>query len=194
MNFRPPIIAATVLVLLIGAGILSLFLFFPQKNQEISSPSSFFGLPLFGTIAAPPSASQNPSTVPIVSADTLEVGASTGTMLVKNFTKVPDILPSFEGNVYISYPADINNEVEYEINYFSSDRSFLIVLAKEPIGETRRRAVEDLKNRLAVSDKDLCALAAEVRTPPWINDFYAAVNLGFPGCPGAVKFDGDPTL
>lgn len=122
----------------------------------------------------------------------LEVRTKTGTVSVKDFTKTVGVTTSFDENFYVSYPADQNSDLEYEINYLSSDHTFTVVLAKEPIGEMRRKAADDLAQRLGVSASDLCALDALVVAPRWVSDYYADQNLGFPGCANGVRFEGDP--
>lgn|GEM_PF-6992619 len=59
------------------------------------------------------------------------------------------------------------------------------VILKEPIGEVRRSATKDLIEKLAISNVDVCTLVADVNVPYFVNEFYSAKNLGFPGCPGA---------
>ena len=195
MNPRTLLIASLALLLIIGGGIVSLLSFFPRKVAETQPPSASSGLPLFGARTSGVSQNTNANTnAPQAgSSGTVEARSITGeSVLVSDFSKAPDVKGVYEGDFYVSYPADPNAELQYEINYFPTDRSFNIIIAQEPIGEIRRSAAEDLKNRLGVSVTELCSLVVDVRVMKWANDFYAGKNLGLPGCPGSEKFAGDP--
>lgn len=124
----------------------------------------------------------------------LVVKTATGTISVKDFTVGPGISKT-TGTFYVTYPAtgDITTpgSIEYQIFYFTDDRSFLVAILKEPIGVIRRRASADLANRLGISRTLLCNLVSNVTVAPGTNDEYDGLSLGFPNCPGARRFIGD---
>lgn len=192
------IVAFGALLLIFGLGILYFFSFGSNATEtntanEGASSATF---PFFGTKDDRGSVSTASQGVPVQSANTLEVRTVTGDILfVEDFTKDPDVIAESDNRVfYILYPNVTStnaSEFDYEINYFPSDRSFSVILAGEPLAEVRRKAADDLAQRIGISPKELCSIVATVQTPRWVNEYYADKNLGFPGCPGAVKFQGD---
>ncbi len=166
----------------------------PKQANISSNPfASFFpsqtGVNTGGTKTPTPSAGNS-------STKLLEVRTAGGSVMVKDFTKSSDVASSTD-NFSVSYPKGTEPgtlEAEYQIYFFPFDKSILVSILKEPIGEIRRKAADDLAARLGVSAKDLCKLVAEVDIPRGVNDFYTGMSLGFPGCPGATKFEGDPVL
>jgi hypothetical protein len=88
------------------------------------------------------------------------------------------------GTFYITYPA--SGTPLYEIDYAPEDRSFIIGLFAEPLGNTRQQAVTDLQTRTGLSESELCSSNIAVYVPAWVNDYYRGQNLGIEGCPGAM--------
>lgn len=76
---------------------------------------------------------------------------------------------------------------EYHIVYFSEDKSFIISLVAEPIGQARRDAEQFLMQTLGLTQQQMCALKYEVLTTSSVNGQFAGDNLGFSFCPGATK-------
>ena len=97
--------------------------------------------------------------------------------------------PSSVGTSSATVPSALDKG--YEILYFPSNTSFSIFLYKEPVSDVRKAMAADLAERLNIPDTALCNLAAFVWVSPRANTFYSGKNVGFPGCPGAVKFPGD---
>lgn len=77
-------------------------------------------------------------------------------------------------------------EERYRILYFPQGAYFLVSLYTEPLGETRLAAESELRQKLQLSNNELCALNLEVRTNIYTNETYAGRNLGLSFCPGAV--------
>ncbi len=123
-----------------------------------------------------------------------EVSTVNGPLAVKDFTVSGGVVASSE-IFYISYPptgnTDTPGSIDYQILYFVPDKSFLVSLMKEPLGDVRRRATVDLVNRLGITKAQVCTLVAEVMALPNVNEYYQSISLGFPNCPGATKFQGD---
>ena len=76
---------------------------------------------------------------------------------------------------------------EYNVVYFSQDKSFIVGLIKEPIGLARLDAEQFLMTQLGLTQAQMCNLKYQVLTSSDVNDFYAGENLGFSFCSGAVK-------
>jgi hypothetical protein len=79
----------------------------------------------------------------------------------------------------------------YEILYFPAEKSFNVTILKEPLGEVRATAANDLAGRLGISTDEVCAVLVDVRIVGTANEIYGGRHVGFAGCKGAVKFPGD---
>ena len=75
---------------------------------------------------------------------------------------------------------------EFNISYNTHTDFFNIILLKEPLGSARSGAEQFLRERLSLSNDELCSLRYFLGTPYWINEHYADKNLGFSFCPGAT--------
>lgn len=199
MKLSPTLIVAFgALLLILGLSVLYFFSFGSNatKTTIVNEDPFSAAFPFFGTKDNRGSVSTASQGVPVQSSNTLEVRTVTGDILfVEDFTKGPDIIAEPDNRVfyvlYSSVTSTNPSEFDYEINYFPSDRSFSLVLAGEPLAEVRRKAADDLAKRTGLSPKELCSIVATVQTPRWVNEYYADKNLGLPGCPGSVKFQGD---
>ncbi len=129
---------------------------------------------------------------------TLPVKSVSGTMLVRDFMSDPGVWLSADETYVVVHgsPSATSTQegVPYEIVYFPEDKGIIVSLLEEPLGEVRRDATDKLSAKLGISNAEICFLVAQVTVPRGVNDFYLGTNLGFPGCPGATKFPGDPTF
>lgn len=128
--------------------------------------------------------------------NTLEIASSNGPILVRDFTKDAGVASTTPPSSFLSWfpnseVSTTTAESAYEILYSPEGTFFIVVILKEPIGEVRRSATKNLIEKLGISNADICTLVADVNVPYFVNEFYSAKNLGFPGCPGAEKFEGD---
>ncbi|TAK59016.1 hypothetical protein EPO14_01710 [Patescibacteria group bacterium] len=128
--------------------------------------------------------------------NTLEIASSNGPILVREFTKDIGVASTTPPSSFLSWfpnseVSTTTAESAYEILYSPEGTFFIVVILKEPIGEVRRSATKNLIEKLGISNADICTLVADVNVPYFVNEFYSAKNLGFPGCPGAEKFEGD---
>jgi len=109
------------------------------------------------------------------------------TASVPDFTK--ESQPSWAGPTgYLVAGTDIG---DYMIVYVPSDgkaaSQFLITIYAEPIGAMRKTAEAALRNRLGMTDTQLCSVDVTVATAPGVSDTYDGTNLGLSFCPGSVK-------
>lgn len=75
----------------------------------------------------------------------------------------------------------------YNVVYYAGDRSFIIGLTREPLGEVRRNAERYLTETLGLTQVEMCALTYYVGTTAYVSSMYGSMgNLGFSFCPGAV--------
>lgn len=116
----------------------------------------------------------------------------------RDFLNDSDIASSTELGSFLYWtetlPEGSSEAPSYEIYFLEKDSLFIVVLLQEPIGEVRRDATNALIEKLGITNEDVCKLTAEVNVPYYVNELYSAKDIGFPGCPGAVKFSGDTTF
>jgi len=194
-------VAAFILILVMGAG--AVYLTFFAEEETISVPSEPFSniFPFSGSKAGADvgtPAKNNGNDTPTAAAGTISVVTLDGVMDVRDFTKDADVGTTVENDAfYVVFPKEAefsDKDLQYEVGYAPEERRMYVTIYKEPIGTIRLKAAADLAERLSLSGKDLCNLDALVIAPRWVNEYYADKNLGFPGCPNGVKFDGDPVF
>lgn len=200
MNSRSTLLIAIVvliLILVMGAGV-AYTLFFAPKEPVSSSSDYFSNLLLFlnskeDSVIFP---SNQGIQTEIKVTGAISVRTLSGVTEVRDFTKDIDVTTTTESDAFlIAFPKEFefsDTGLQYEISYIPEEQRIYLSIFKEPIGNIRRTASNDLMQRLGVSSKELCTLDVLVVAPRWVNDYYADKNLGFPGCPGATKFSGDP--
>lgn len=112
-----------------------------------------------------------------------------GKTAVEDFTAKPGVIqdPNVPGQYDLAGGSSPDASTAYHIFYQSEDDYFGIALYKEPLGQTRRQAEQDLISKLGIPQARMCALNYVVAPGPGVNDAYAGQNLGFSFCPGAVK-------
>ena len=120
----------------------------------------------------------------------LPITTSTGNSItVKNFENTPTTVkdPSGDGYYYVAGGANVNTtHAPYQIFYDSQHQYFGITLYKEPLGQYRTQAEDELMQELGISQQQMCSLNYDVSAGPGINDLYSSENIGFSFCPGAV--------
>lgn len=185
---------------------LSIFVWLQTRPPNTSlgdNSSSFFSI-FYGNKSSPvtPPISNGVASSTEVTSVALRGG---GNMTVRNFLSDPDVsnvgtsTTDTTGYYIVSqpYPPEVVPDSDgsgsyYHLSYFPQDKSFLITILKEPVGDVRREAIADLSARIGVSGAELCSLVIEVGTPTWVNSFFGARSLGVPGCLGSVEISGDP--
>ncbi|TAJ15172.1 hypothetical protein EPO56_01360 [Patescibacteria group bacterium] len=188
-------ITIAILVLVLLGSLIFIAFFSPRSNSSNQLlPEPISGFQNIVTPTSPVNLNTKPNKEDVLTGDSVfQVQLVDGSVLTTHdFTMSPDTQTTLDKSLtYVLFPKDNTAPLEYEINYLSESKSFVVILAKEPIAETRRAAAEDLMNRLGISNQELCSLSVRVQVPRWVSDFYSDKNLGFPNCPGAVKFSGD---
>ncbi len=116
---------------------------------------------------------------------TLEDGS---TVSVSNFTASGQPEWASESN---GYQVVGDDEGLYLVTYLPADEfgaqaQFLVSILAEPLSEVRTQAENALRNRLDVSNEELCALDIQVWTDSDVNASYAGRDLGLSFCPGAT--------
>lgn len=188
------ILAIATLVLIVGTGVLYFF-------AQVRTSSSVQDLPL-GTLPTTNTQTGGNASLPrnatgqSAPSNKFEIATTEGGLLVSDFTKAPGVASTTGASFSLSWfpgstAATSSDDASYEIYYYPGGTFFIVVILKEPIGEVRRQATDDLKEKLGVSDKELCTLVADVNVPYFVSNFYVGKNLGFPGCSGAIQFQGD---
>lgn len=200
MNPRSTLLIAVVTLILIlgmGAGIVYT-LFFTPKETASSSSDYFSNLLPFsnskeGNATLP--SSQGTQTDMLKTTGTIPVQTLGGVMEARDFTKDSDVATTTEDDAFfVAVPKEFefsDTGLQYEFGYIPDEQRIYVFLYTEPIGEIRRKATDDLAQRLNLSAKELCTLDVLVIAPRWVSEYYVDTNLGFPRCPGAVKFQAD---
>ena len=166
------IIGLLVLVLIVVAG----GVYFFMKKPALTQPSATNP---FGSV---------PSQNVLPTGDILTVTFSDGTQAsVPNFTKTNQ--PSWAGPS--GYEVAGTPDADFLITYIPKDSAghreqFLITLQKEPLGATRKAAEDALRQKLQLTNAQLCALDTQVRAAPGLNDAYNGQILGLSFCSGSV--------
>jgi hypothetical protein len=166
---------AFVLVILLTLGIVVLY---GHSNKPSSSQQNSSNP--FGSIIS--TSTQNPSSSASVSL--LKISASDGsTLVIPDFTKTnqPETANATSG-----YQVAGTNMADFQILYYPQNSGFLITLFTEPLGQTRLEAEQSLKQKLGLSESQLCTLTVQVSVPDDVSDTYSGENLGLSFCPGAV--------
>jgi hypothetical protein len=81
---------------------------------------------------------------------------------------------------------------DFLITYIPADSQsslpeFIITLQNEPLGATRLEVEDVLRNKLRLTDKQLCLLNVSIETAPGLSETYDGRQLGLSFCSGAVK-------
>lgn len=162
-----------VLLLAFLAGVIALSLFRSDEPDGNTPDGSFFG-GLF------PSGS-----TPAAGSTTLTLSDG-GTVQVRDLTvgKTPAELGN--ATYYELTEGDATAEERFSITY-GTDSSFSIALLMEPLSESRAAAEEYLRQKLGLSDQQLCGLYITVAVPNYVNEFYSAADVGLSFCPGATR-------
>jgi hypothetical protein len=166
-----PLIALAVFILLI-AGIAAFILLGKERSMPVDTEPTTF--PTGGLID--PGTNEPLKTLVITDYD----GAQ---MEVRDFRKTED--PFVPGQYVIAGGRDAES-APYDIFYQEMDNYFGITLYKEPLGEQRRLAEEELQRTLGITNDQMCRLNYVVAPGPGIAETYEGVNLGFSFCPGAT--------
>lgn len=122
--------------------------------------------------------------------ETTVASNGSGSISVKDFKSDPDtkVDTNNKGHYYLSGGLDPTAEdAPFSILYVDSDQSFNITLLKEPLGDYRKLAEQELMAKLGTSMEEMCGLRYWVSVPTWVNKTYSTKNLGFSFCPGAVQ-------
>ncbi len=187
----------TLVLLILISSVLFYSLFLsPETEPEPSlGGSPFEGGPI---INFPQGGGPTTGVEPAPETMTFPVKSVSGTLLVRDFMSDDGVWTSADGTYVVIEGTEsatgTTDGVPYEIVYFPEDKGLLVSILAEPIGEVRRDATYALLTKLGIDLPELCTLVAQVTVPRGINDFYLGMNLGFPGCPGATEFPGDPVF
>jgi len=185
------IIGAVVLVISAGA-LYVIWDLFDQGTSQESSPGTSYTPGGSDAPYVPYSNTQQGTTG---SGDTAEpyvaVAAQGGTAIrVKDFSKNPATVstPTIPGHYFLAGGLDPSGTgAPFSTFYVNADNSFTVTILKEPLGETRKAAEQDLIQKLGISSIRMCNLNYWVGVPGYLNPVYAGKNLGFSFCPGATQ-------
>lgn len=178
---------ATILVLLMGLGILYYVLFEHKPapdGQSGTTPGGSTFTP--GTTGYIPGTGTTgtPSGIPEGKMRILGVG---GDIIVNDFTvgrKAFDTGMGLGGKYYNLEPEATSTP--YQIQYWGPDTSFQIVLRGNPLGLVRREMEQYLLTLLGIGTEVACTLKYSVRVQTSYSELYSGQDLRFSFCPGAA--------
>jgi hypothetical protein len=186
-----PLILTVVGIILVGGALVVGFVIF--REHSTPNPQGITQFPTASTTNPLPSGGSASPTMNLAAND------SVGTVAVKDFIHNGVTAADVEnqGKYYLAgspgycmpdgtcpHGAQAPN---YIVTYDAASQSFVVALTSEPIGTARRDATQFMLRALGVTEQDLCRLNYYLGTDIQVNPTYAGRNLGFAGCPGAVK-------
>jgi hypothetical protein len=193
----------SIIVIILGAALFWLVAFGPLKDflpqsvqKTVGQIPDYFrgdrgGVPTTGGNTLPDSSQNNEPpastwSVPTQNGGSIDVNQFMPAQTSSSSTQTPqpDSKPPSQ-DVFISGTREPLSD--YLITYVAYDKSFNIGLFKEPLGETRKKAEQELLSKLGINEQQACNLRYAVVAPYWVNSFYGGKNLGFSFCPGATQ-------
>jgi hypothetical protein len=178
-----------IIVIILILGVFSFWYFgrmanTPAENSTGQLPLVETGTPAENNGGASISANTSSLAVPLVSVptgDTIAIGTSQGTVVMKNFYKNAAIV-SADGS-----GALINDDHAYNISYSTYDSSFSISLLQTPVAVARTQAEAAFLQNLGISKEDACKLKVTVEVPIGVDPQNAGINLGLSFCNNAIQ-------
>ena len=77
---------------------------------------------------------------------------------------------------------------DYSIVYFEDKTTFTITIYKRPLEETRKRAEQDLLQKLGISEKEACNLNVNLGVIASVDEEISGRNFGLSFCPNSTSF------
>lgn len=184
------LIIGVVALILIGIGFSFAFYLAGQPKQN-ATPADPVTFPISGGINGGTS---------ISSRSTITVSTIAGQpLVVRDFIRDPRTVPDVVNPGSYLLAGELgyclgdgtcpvaSDVTDFSIMYIEASQSFTIVLLREPIGETRRRAEALFLERLGIAQEEACVLRYHLGVPTNVNETFAGRNLGFSFCSGAAK-------
>jgi hypothetical protein len=152
-------------------------------------------LPSSGTVQTNSSGgTQGPHTIQTITVTSQSGASVTSKDFLNNGMTIPDEVNKgkylLAGNLGYCYSdpqkcqaAPANN---FSVYYDSVQKSFLIDLTEEPIGQARLDMEQFMLSTLGLPQSEMCSLNYLVSVTRYVNSQFAGKNLGFSFCPGAT--------
>ncbi len=137
----------------------------------------------FYSIYLASSQKQTPATLPTATS-TLSIPVSGGNVQIKDVTKFPQLAT---GDTSV-----IEQNENFSIVYFSSDKSFIITILSQPLEQNRQLAEEEFLNKLQIQQTDACKLKVSLTVPASVNSQLAGQDYGLSFCPNGKIFITNP--
>ena len=194
MKIKNVLIIATIVLLLVGVGIVIFFKIVTPSTPPPPTDGTQSTLPTTNpTTVTPTTPGDGQTDVGVTQVPMITVLAVNGRPVsVKDFKTDPTTYttPNIPGHYFLAGGLDPNTDnAPYSIFYVESDQSFNISLWVEPIAETRRAAEQVLLQNLGVQEYVACTLRYSVLVTYNVNPLYSSKNLGFSFCPGATQLN-----
>lgn len=123
----------------------------------------------------------------LVAAPTTNVPSASGTLSVRNFLTDTDVYEDARNPGLYELGNEPGKSARYSIEYIAQTGFFNITLLDVPLATTRAEAEAALRQRLGLSDQQLCALRYGVAVPAFVSPDASGVDYRFSFCPDAVS-------
>lgn len=105
---------------------------------------------------------------------------------VRNFKDDVDVTNWYDPQVFLIADGKNQDSDLFQIFYYDADTSIGVSLLSQPLGDIRLVAEKQLKERLGLSENEICKMKINVSTPSFVSEQYSGQNLGLSFCPDAV--------
>lgn len=123
----------------------------------------------------------------VVAAPTLSVPSASGTVAVRNFLPDADVYEDVRNPGLYELGNEPGKAERYSIEYIAQTGFFNVTLLEQPLGVVRAEAEAVLRQRLGLSDQQLCALRYSVAVPAFVSVDASGIDYRFSFCSDAVS-------
>jgi hypothetical protein len=123
----------------------------------------------------------------------IRLPTTNGNIKVDNFINEPDVVQdTYNTNEYF-LGNDLTNtdqpgaSLNYVVTFDATTKYFNIALLKKPLSNSRSEMESYLKNKLNISENDMCALNYSVTVPGYVDQQASGIDYRFSFCAGALK-------
>jgi hypothetical protein len=167
---RRALIFTVVIALVLGICLLAYLVFLRVKGKSplpvLPLPPSPTIMPLHPPVVTPPQSI----------GDTITIGTTKGSVVVKNFYKSAVEVRDFG--------VLVRRTNEYDLVYFPGGSTFLMTISSQPVEAAVRTAEKEFIEVLGVNEQDACRLQVAITVPFSTDPAYAGKEYGLSFCIG----------
>jgi hypothetical protein len=167
-------VAIGLVIIMIG---LVAWLFLGQQSSSTTVGEESPVVPVFPVGEFPPSAFYNE--------EELMVPTTREPIGVRNFVTDADVVADRQ-NPGLFLIGDSTPTAPYTLSYIAQTGYFGVTLMRPPFATARDEAARNLKERLGITDAELCELRYTVAVPAYVNEGLSGTDYGFAQCPDGL--------